>query len=110
MRCVLVRPRFYGKLFERRESEFRSLVYELYRPAVAKDLEFVLGGRYLPPSTFDLFCHKYTNLVYETAEYYLAHMRDAEAMLSYSVNPFWNMPYEALVYSLQTHTIRRPRR
>ena len=109
VRCVLARPQFYGKLFERRESEFRSLVYELYRPAVSGDLRFVLGGRYLPPSTFEFFCHKYTNLVYETAEYYLKHTRDAEAMLNDSVNPFWNMPYESLVYSLQMHAIRRPR-
>ena len=109
VRCVLKRPQFYGKLFERRESEFRSLVHELYRPAVTQDLKFVLGGRYLPPSTFDFFCHKYTHLVYETAEYYLKHSRDAELMRSDAVNPFWNMPYEALVYSLQMHTIRRPR-
>lgn len=109
VRCVLARPQFYGKLFERRESEFRMLVYELYRPAVTKDLEFVLGGRYLPPSTFEYFCHHYTHLVYETAEYYLKHTQDAEAMLDDAVNPFWNMPYESLVYCLQTHTVRRPR-
>ena len=109
VRCVLTRPKFYKKLFDRRESEFRTLVDELYRPAVVNDLRFVLGGRYLPPSTFELFCHKYTGLVYETAEYYLKHSRDAEAMLNDAVNPFWNMPYEALVHSLQTHTIRRPR-
>ena len=109
VRCVMARPQFYGKLFDQREPEFRALVRELYRPAVANDLKFVLGGRYLPQSTFNLFCHKYTNLVYETAEYYLKHMRDAESMLNDSVNPFWNMPYESLVHSLQTHTIRRPR-
>ena len=109
VRCVLARPQFYGKLFDRQETEFRSIIYELYRPAVAADLTFVLGGRYLPPSTFELFCHKYTHLVYETAEYYLKHSRDAEAMLNDAVNPFWNMPYESLVHSLQTHTIRRPR-
>lgn len=109
VRSVLTRPSFYGKLFERRESEFRSLVCELYRPAVKRDLEFVLGGRYLPQSTFDWFCHRYTHLVYETAEYYLKHTRDAEAMLDDSVNPFWNMPYEALVYELQMHSVPRPR-
>jgi len=110
VRCVLTRPTFYGKLFKRGEPEFRSLVCELYRPAVAKDLEFMLGGRYLPPSTLELFQHSYTQLVFETAEYYLAHTRDAEAMLDDTVNPFWNLPYEALVHGLQTHTIARPRR
>lgn len=110
VRCVLARPQFYGKVFERRESEFRALVYELYRPAVTADLKFVLGGRYMPPSTFDFFCHRYTHLVYETAEYYLKHSRDAETMLDNAVNPFWNMPYESLVHSLQMHTIPRPRR
>ena len=107
--CVLGRAQFYGKLFDRRESEFRALVHELYRPAVESDLRFVLGGRYLPTSTFDYFCHSYTRLVYDTAEYYLRHTRDAQAMLSDAVNPFWNMPYEALTYCLQMHTVRRPR-
>lgn len=109
VRCVLARPQFYGKLFERRESEFRTLVCELYRPAVASDLKFVLGGRYMPPSTFELFCQRYTDLVYDTPEYYLKHTRDAETMLSDAVNPFWNLPYEALVHGLQTHAIPRPR-
>ena len=31
-------------------------------------------------------------------------------MLDSAVNPFWNMPYEALVYELQLHTVKRPRR
>ncbi len=110
VRCVIGRPLFYGKLFDSTEREFHSLVDALYRPAVRKDLEFVLGGRYLPPCTFDLFLTRYTNLVYETAEYYLKHSRDAESMLEDSVNPFWNMPYEALVYELQAHTVNRMRR
>ena len=29
VRCVLARETFYRKLFDRRETEFRSLVYEL---------------------------------------------------------------------------------
>ena len=110
VRCVLARPAFYANLFNRKEPEFKALVDGLYRPAVRKDLEFVLGGRYLPPSTFHFFECKYTDLVYETAEYYLKHTLDAESMLSDAVNPFWNMPYESLVHSLQMHTVNRPRR
>ena len=107
--CTLARPRFYGKLFDQREPEFRSLISELYRPAVARDLDFVLGGRYLPACTLELFQTRYTDLVYDTAEYYLHHSRDAELMLDNAVNPFWNMPYEALVYELQMHSVKRPR-
>lgn len=110
VRCVMTRPTFYGRLFDRTEPEFRALIEALYRPAVVQDLEFVLGGRYLPPSTFEFFANKYTALIYETAEYYLKHSRDAEAMLDDAVNPFWNMPYEALVYELQLHSVKRPRR
>lgn len=110
VRCVINRSSFYGKLFDSSEREFRSLTDALYRPAVQKDLEFVLGGRYLPSCTFDLFLTKYTGLVYETAEYYLKHSRDAERMLEDTVNPFWNMPYEALVYELQMHTVNHVRR
>lgn len=110
VKCVLAQPTFYGKLFDYAEPEFQTLVNELYRPLVTRDLEFVLGGRYLPQSTFDLFRHQYTNLVFETATYYLKHSRDAEAMLDNSVNPFWNTPYESLAHALQTHSVKRPRR
>ena len=110
VRCVLARESFYRKLFDQRESEFRSLVFELYQQAVASDLEFMLGGRYLPPPTFEYFRHQYTELIYDTAAYYLRHSRDARSMLDDAVNPFWNMPYEALVYELQLHTVKRPRR
>lgn len=110
VRCVLASPAFYSKLFDYKEPEFHTLITELYRPIVRKDLEFVLGGRYLPQSTIELFQHRYTELIYETAEYYLRHSRDAEAMLDNAVNPFWNMPYDALVYELQMHPIKRPRR
>lgn len=110
VRCVLGRPQFYRNLFNRKEPEFKALIDALYRPAVANDLTFVLGGRYLPTSTFHYFECKYTDLIYETAEYYLKHTHDAECMLSDAVNPFWNMPYESLVYELQMHPINRPRR
>ena len=110
VRCVLARPSFYGKVFERRESEFRSFVYQLYRPAVEKDLDFELGGRYLPPSTLEWFRDMYTHLIYDTAEYFLKHSRDAKSMLDDAINPFWNMPYEALVHELQVHPVNRMRR
>ena len=109
VRCVLARPLFYRNLFNRKEPEFKALIDGLYRPAVSNDLSFVLGGRYLPPSTFHFFECKYTDLIYETAEYYLKHTLDAESMLNDAVNPFWNMPYESLVYELQMHPINRPR-
>ena len=110
VRCVLSRPAFYSKLFDCTEPEFRTLIEELYRPLVKADLEFMLGGRYLPPSTLEFFEQQYTGLIYSTAEYYLRHSRDAEAMLDTAVNPFWNMPYEALVHALQIHPVKRPRR
>ena len=110
VRCVLSRPAFYGKLFDCTEPEFRTLIEELYRPLVKADLEFMLGGRYLPPSTLEFFEQQYTGIIYSTAEYYLRHSRDAEAMLDTAVNPFWNMPYEALVHALKIHPVKRPRR
>ena len=110
VRCVLARESFYRKLFDRSESEFRSLVFELYQQSVASDLEFMLGGRYLPPPVFEYFRHRYTELIYDTAAYCLRHSRDGRAMLDGAVNPFWNMPYEALVNAIQTHPIKRPRR
>ena len=109
VRCVLGREAFYRKLFDQRETEFRSLVFELYQQAVGSDLEFMLGGRYLPPPTFEYFRHQYTELIYDTAAYCLRHSRDARNMLDNTVNPFWNMPYEALVHAIQSHPIKRPR-
>ena len=109
VRCVLGRPLFYKNLFTRKEPEFKALVDGLYRPVVSSDLTFVLGGRYLPQSTFHYFECKYTDLVFDTANYYLKHTLDAESMLNDAINPFWNMPYEALVHELQMHPINRPR-
>ena len=110
VRCVLERPQFYKNLFTRKEPEFKALVDGLYRPAVSSDLAFVLGGRYLPQSTFHYFECKYTDLVFDTANYYLKHTLDAESMLNDAINPFWNMPYESLVHELQMHPVNRPRR
>ncbi len=109
VRCVMKRPQFYGKLFDASDTEFRALVDGLSRPAVADDLHFALGGRYLPQCTFELFLHRYTAIIYDTATYFLKHSLEVADMLDDAVNPFWNMPHESLVHELQLHTVARPR-
>lgn len=108
--CVMGRRDFYTRLFDPREAEFKVLVDDLYRPVVRDDLRYILGGRYMPDETFDYLTAIYLGKVYLTAQYHLMHSSQSEALLDDRVDPFWNMPYEALVTSLQRHPINRIRR
>jgi AcrR family transcriptional regulator len=109
VRCILNRPHFYGSLFDVSQTEFRAYIEMLYRPAVEDDIKFVLGGRYLPDCVFDYFADYHTRYIFHIAQYYSKHMSTAREMLEDKINPFWNMPYEALSHELQTHAIQRPR-
>lgn len=109
VRCVLGRPHFYGSLFDAMQPEFRACVDALYRPVVEEDIKFILGGRYLPDCVFDYFADYHTRYIFHIAAYYSKHGSIAREMLEDKVNPFWNMPYEALSHELQNHAVQRPR-
>ncbi len=109
VRCLLKRQAFYHGLFDRQEPEFLTLIDSLYRPAAQSDLEFILGGRYLPEPTFELLVTLISSQVPSIARYYLLHSRDAELLLDDKVNPFWNITHETLLHELQNHPINRPR-
>ena len=109
VRCLLKRQAFYRGLFDQQEPEFLTLVDALYRPAAQDDLEFMLGGRYLPDPTFELLVTLIASQVPSVARYYLLHTRDAELLLDDKVNPFWNITHETLLHELQNHPINRPR-
>ena len=109
VQCLLKRQTFYRCLFDRQEAEFLTLIDELYRPAAQDDLEFMLGGRYLPDPTFELLVTLISSQVPSIARYYLLHTHDAEQLLDDKINPFWNIVHETLLHELQNHPINRPR-
>ena len=108
--CVLKDEPFYRKVFAVGEPEFETLFSELYRPAIEADIRFILGGRYLPAPTFDFMATMLVGHLSSILRYALAHPGDADNLLDDRVNPFWNMPYEALVHGLQMHPVNRLRK
>ena len=108
--CVLKDEPFYRKVFAVGEPEFETLFSELYRPAIEADIRFILGGRYLPAPTFDFMATMLVGHLSSILRYALAHPGDTDNLLDNRVNPFWNMPYEALVHGLQMHPVNRLRK
>ena len=108
--CVLKDEPFYHKVFTVGEPEFETLFSELYRPAIEADIRFILGGRYLPAPTFDFMATMLVGHLSSILRYALAHPGDTDNLLDDRVNPFWNMPYEALVHGLQMHPVNRLRK
>ena len=108
--CVLKDEPFYRKVFTASEPEFETLFSELYKPAIEADIRFVLGGRYLPTPTFDFMATMLVGHLSSILRYALAHPGDTDNLLDDRVNPFWNMPYEALAHGLQMHPVNRLRK
>lgn len=108
--CVLEDEPFYRKVFTASEPEFETLFSELYRPAIEADIRFILGGRYLPAPTFDFMATMLVGHLSSILRYALAHPGDIDNLLDDRVNPFWNMPYEALAHGLQMHPVNRLRK
>lgn len=107
--CVQERSHFYRKLFSPSEQEFKIKVFELFRPAIEEDLRFVLGGRYMPPDTFDYLIAQQLESLYQIPCYHLANPTASKNLLDDSLNPFWNYQSETLMMELQQHPIRKPR-
>ena len=108
--CVRGDEAFYRKVFTVSEPEFNTLFVELYGPAVKADMRFILGGRYLPDATFDFISMLLTEHLANILQYALSHPTEIDDLLDDKINPFWNLPYEALTYGLQTHPVNRLRR
>lgn len=110
VQCVMEKPTFYSKLFNENEHEFKLRIHALYKPVVESDLRFIVGGRYMPQETFDLLLSLYVSFIYFIPSYHLANPSSSEALLDARINPFGNMPHEALVHALHKHPITRLRR
>ena len=108
--CVRCDEAFYRKVFTAGEPEFLTLFAELYSPAVEADIRFALGGRYLPEATFNFMSSLLTEHLTNVLQYVLSHASEVDDLLDDRMNPFWNLPYEALTYGLQTHPVNRLRR
>lgn len=108
--CVRGDESFYRKVFTVNEPEFLTLFAGLYSPAVEADIRFALGGRYLPEATFNFMSSLLTGHLISVLQYVLSHASEVDDLLDDRMNPFWNLPYEALTYGLQTHPVNRLRR
>ncbi len=113
MRCLLSalgsRRAFYRRLFDKRELDFLISMRNLYQPQYLKDIEFILGGRYMPDQTKNLLATQSMNSLAATIECYLGEADDS--LLDDAVNPFLNLVNESLNQAILTHPInRRPRR
>ena len=108
--CVLEDEPFYRKVFTIGEPEFETLFTELYRPAIEADIRFILGGRYLPAPTFDFMATMLAGHLSSILRYALAHPGNTDDLLDDRVNPFWNLPYEALSHGFQMHPVNRLRK
>ncbi len=112
-RCLLsvlgTRRSFYRRLFDKRELDFLISVRNLYQPQLAADIEFILGGRYMPSQTKNLLAVQSMNALAATIDCHLGEPDDA--LLDDAVNPFLNLMNESLSQAILTHPInRRPRR
>ena len=108
--CVRADEAFYRKAFTPNEPEFNTLFLELYTPAIRADIRFILGGRYLPDATFGFMSTLLTEHLTNILQYALSHPKELDDLLDDRVNPFWNLPYEALARGFQTHPVNRLRR
>lgn len=106
-RCIRNRPAFYRRLFTRAEPEFLDLVKKTYRPAFAGDIDFILGGRYLPETTKDFLACCCADLLISETVYVAGHLADADALLEEKTNPFWNIMQESLHAAIQAHPVNR---
>lgn len=57
------RREYYSKIFRHMTvdpNDLRSYLYRLYLPAIHRDIEFILGNRYLQPRNIELLAEFYT--------------------------------------------------
>lgn len=104
--CTLKRPLFYRKLFSDDELDFRQHLDTLYKPAVERDIEFILDGRYMPPVTKRMLTQMATRYISSVTRFCLKDC-EGDLMLDDRVNPFWNIIHESLYNAIQTHPINR---
>ena len=105
-RTIQVNRPFYAKLFDDREYEFNFQFCHLYYPEVKRDLEFVLGARYLSPEAKRFLCQLGTGQIMQIA-HLLTTSNDVDKLLDERVNPFWNFYQEGIQASIRKHPLNR---
>lgn len=106
VRCTAKREEFYRRLFATGELEFASCVTNLFYPAVRGDIDFILGGRYMPQTTRHMLSTLYTRSIVSLIGFCLE-SDDRDDLLDDRTNPFWNMIQESLHDAIQAHPINR---
>ena len=108
MHCIIDRHSFYRKLFRREELDFELRVKNLYEPLIASDVDFMLGGRFMPEQTRRMLVSLGTSELITCAELCAAEPDDS--LLSEQTNPFANIIHESLFNAIQSHPVKRQQR
>lgn len=107
--CVKSKPRFYRMLFDVREREFCETLESLWADALTRDLQFILGGRYMPEETKRMLVALQAQLINNIARYAAFHENDIDALCDDRINPFGNIIQESISMAIQNHPISRMR-
>lgn len=105
-RCTLARAGFYRKVFNAQEMDFTRCFGALYYPAIERDIDFILDGRYLPPATRRMLAQLCCRYLVSVTRFCLEDT-EGSSLLDDRVNPFWNIVHESLYTAIQTHPVNR---
>lgn len=98
---------FYKKLFNGQEPQFSQWITDLWLDAARKDVEFILGGRYMHEDAKDLLAWSLATAVTSTIYYTLNNPTKAACLQNKQVFPHWNMMTDAIFQTVQAHPTAR---
>lgn len=109
LECVTADRPLYQALFSPREPEFVSALRSLWQHAIENDIDFMLGGRYMPPAVRAMLAYTSACSLISMIEFCLASPSRAAVLVDEQANPFRNYLTESLYAAIQAHPINRPR-
>lgn len=96
---------FYRKIINVQEPEFILYLKRLWTPAIARDIDFILGGRYMPEPTREMLAHTGAGIIISAIEYNLEHPDQHDALMRDDMNPFWNELSDSLHVMIANHPL-----
>lgn len=86
-------------------NDLRNYLYKLYKPALKRDIEFILGNRYLQPRNIDLLAEFYTgafvnDLICRT-------ISDSCKSVEADIAQFGNLIHSALIKEIEEQRLHR---
>lgn len=100
------RRTFYRKLLSPLEIDFYHLLEALYTPALEKDIEFMLNGRYMHPVSQRMLAQSCCNALLASARFSIE-TSQIDVLSDPRVFPYWNIIQEALYNAIEKHPTNR---